>query len=426
MKNVSRIAWGLCGLIILVSLFNASRDILYAGLNGDSLKLLDLFLSGIIPIVFALVGALILSQQPRNVIGWLVMTPSILLMIDGILKSLIQNITIPATAPPISLILVLWFVGADWVGFIFPLFFIALLFPTGSPASPRWRWVVGYGIALLAFFLAVSFFVQTIMLDPETYGVNLAIRNPVGFIPNSVIDAIFSTGWWGLALAILTVLSAVSLVMRYRGAAAVEREQIKWILYASGLFSLIYAPLLSTQDNLQGVLGALLNILLIVGVLGFPVAIGIAILRYRLYDIDIIIRKTLVYGALTITLALVYFGSVLLLQGLFQTLTGQSQSQVVTVISTLAIAALFTPLRRRIQNDIDRRFYRKKYDAEKALEGFAATVRQQVDLDEISDSLLRVVQETMQPEETSLWLIRNSGTLPRRPDDRQEIEWQDA
>ncbi len=177
-----------------------------------------------------------------------------------------------------------------------------------------------------------------------------------------------------------------------------EREQIRWILYALGLFGAFYVPYTLFQSWGQ-IWGVVINIVF----LTIPVAIGIAILRYRLYDIDIIIRKTLQYGVLTAMLALVYFGSILLLQTLFDRFTGQ-QSPIVIVISTLLIAALFTPLRRRVQDVIDRRFFRKKYDAAQVLADFARTARDETDLDSLTAELARVVGETMQPAGVSVWL----------------------
>ncbi len=270
--------------------------------------------------------------------------------------------------------------AAAWVSFL--LFFT--LFPSGHFA-PRWMgWVVlAYSLVLLSSLVFSGTFLDIGTILP----------------------------WFGsVYFPSLFAFMLASQVYRYRRVSTpTQRQQTKWVVYGismmfalaiAGILPMIFSPAY-TQSTfffiLSGGLGNFIFLLL-------PLSIGVAMVRSRLWEIDILINRTLVYGGLTATLALVYFGSVILLQGLFQSLTGQSQSPVVTVISTLAIASLFTPLRRRIQNDIDRRFYRKKYDAEKALETFAHTVRQQVDLDEISESLLGVVQETMQPEMVSLWL----------------------
>jgi len=191
--------------------------------------------------------------------------------------------------------------------------------------------------------------------------------------------------------------------VRYRRANATERKQIKWLLYACAVFAIIYVGGWNLgvgkgetfADNVY-------NILFSVSVPLFPVAIGIAILRYRLFDIDVIIRRTLVYSALTLILALVYVGSIVLLQQLVVPLVGSSELAIVA--STLAIAALFTPLRRRIQTLIDKRFYRHKYDAAKVLAAFGATARDETDLERLTGEMLRVVGETVQPEFAGLWL----------------------
>jgi len=221
----------------------------------------------------------------------------------------------------------------------------------------------------------------------------------------------------------LIMISVGSQVYRYlRASGPVERQQTKWFMYAVVMFIgmgitiqfLVFKPM--SQFLGPGPQAVLLILVYqtayMLLFLTLPISIGIAIFRYRLWDIDVIIRKTLIYGALTATLALVFFGSVILFQRLLGSLTGVEDSPVAIVISTLAIVALFGLLRVRIQNDIDRRFYRKKYDAQKTLESFAASVRDEVKLEDLTGQLLEVVQETMQPESVSLWLKQAAGERP--------------
>ncbi|TMC47383.1 MAG: hypothetical protein E6J26_11415 [Chloroflexi bacterium] len=199
--------------------------------------------------------------------------------------------------------------------------------------------------------------------------------------------------------------------MRFRRAKGDERQQLKWFAYAAVLAiavlsALVIAMIVLPEAEQDVALGTFLFNLMLAG---FPIAVGIAIFKYRLYDIDLIIRRTLVYTVLTAMLLVVYFASVVLLQGMGRALMGQSESELVTVVSTLLIAALFVPLRQRVQRAIDQRFYRRKYDAAKALEVFSVAVRDEVDLSQLREHLLGVVNETMQPAHVSLWLKRESG-----------------
>src|SRR5918997_456860 len=205
--------------------------------------------------------------------------------------------------------------------------------------------------------------------------------------------------------------SALSLVLRYRRAEDEQREQIKWMAFAASVVGLLYLITMVSSLTFSGTWGAagtplwlgLLQQAALVSFTAVPIAVGFAVLKYRLYDIDIVINRTLVYGSLTVTLVALYFGGIVVLQRIFVTLTGQ-QSTLAVVASTLLIAALFTPLRRRIQSFIDRRFYRRKYDARKTLEAFSATLRDETDLEALNNDLVGVVRETMQPAHVSLWL----------------------
>jgi hypothetical protein len=204
-----------------------------------------------------------------------------------------------------------------------------------------------------------------------------------------------------LPLLLLCMLaSAVSLVLRYRRSGGEVREQIKWIAFAASFMVLAYLSLSISQFIGEP---ELLFSVVDLSFAGVPVAIGFAVLKHRLYDIDVLINRTLVYGALTVTLVTLYFGGVATTQTIFRTLTGQ-ESTLAVVASTLAIAALFNPLRRRVQGFVDRRFYRRKYDAAKTLEAFGARLREETDLDALSNDVVGVARGTMQPAHVSLWL----------------------
>jgi hypothetical protein len=296
-----------------------------------------------------------------------------------------------------------WFASWSWTILVYlPTSFLLLLFPDGRLPSPRWRpvaWCAALG--LIGFVAGTA-------LQPGPLGDFPQIVNPYG-VDSLILEAVAVTGAI-LALASM-VASAGSLIVRMRRAGTVERQQIKWLAYGGAVVvGTIFA------SGFVSIWSVPLSILIIsAALLGLPVFTGIAILRYRLYDIDIIINRTLVYGSLTLLLALVYFGGVTATQAIFRSLSGQEQQpQLAIVVSTLVIAALFDPLRRRIQSFIDRRFYRRKYDARKTLEAFSAKLRDETDLDALRDDLVGVVRETMQPAHVSLWL------LPELPPMRSE------
>jgi len=274
---------------------------------------------------------------------------------------------------------------------------VLLLFPDGRLLSRRWRPFVWLDLGAVALILAFAF-------KPGPIGTSLLdIANPFGIQgARALLDA------FGLSGILLTlgaaVAGAVSLVLRLRGARGDERQQLKWFAFAGVVCCAAFAagPVLWSLSPSSG-LDWIWPVLFLSAASTIPAATGIAMLKYRLYDIDVIINRTLVYGSLTVTLALVYAGSVISLQYVFRVFAGGS-SQLVIVASTLAIAALFNPLRRRIQGFIDRRFYRKKYDAAMVLEAFSERLRDETDFDTLSEDLTNVARETVQPEFISLWL----------------------
>jgi hypothetical protein len=341
---------------------------------------------------YSTVGAVVASRRPQNPIGWIMCAIG---LSWGVAHFNSEYATYALLAAPGSLPAAkaaAWIYSWLWVPGLGLIVFLALLFPNGRLHSSRWR--------PFAWFSAILVAVGTIMAAFSPGPVlSLTIPNPLGIegLPNIYQQL------QALMFALIFVAST-SLVVRLHHARGVERQQIKWVAYAGALAASASLP---TYTVFEAVDLRLLEMVghapALVGILGVPTAVGIAILRFRLYDIDRIINRTLVYGSLTAILVAHYFGSVVWLQMVFVELTGQ-RSTLAVVASTLVIAALFNPLHRWVQAFVDRRFYRRKYDAAKTLEAFSAKLRDETDLDALRDDLVGVVRETVQPAHVSLWL----------------------
>jgi hypothetical protein len=369
----------------------------------------------VVAVTFPALGLLILSRRPQHPIGWLFCVAGFAAGLDHFCG---EYAIYTQQAEPNSLPggeISAWIVSWLWVPFNAVLVYVALLFPDGRPPSKRWRpvvWLVG---------IAVVVGVTVAALLPVPVCNVCSIENPLGIegleSVSDLIDPLIEAFWYG----VLGFVAVASLYVRFRHAGGVERQQIKWLAYAASLVVLGT----TLAYGVYGVTGARWTwrvgiTLLAVGLVGTPIAVGIAISRYRLYEIDTLINRTLVYGALTAALAMLYLGGVATTQVIFRALTGQEeQPQLAIVVSTLVIAALFTPLRRRIQGFIDRRFYRRKYDARRTLEAFSAKLRDETDLDALSGDLVGVVRETIQPAHVSLWLRPDFGTSGSRGEDAQ-------
>jgi hypothetical protein len=352
----------------------------------------------VIAIGFSTVGAAITPLLPRqNPIGWLFCTIGLVGSIRlfaaeyAIVTLLAEPGSLPSKLPGGELLG--WVSSWVWVLHLGLFVFLALLFPDGRPPSSRWRPLVwGIGVVIVSGTVSVALWPETVRgFDP--------INRPLGTevatdIINPVETIVYALG----------LIAAASLLTRLRGSKGVERQQVKWFTYAVAMLAISATLAYVVSDSMgAGWLEWVSSVLVVVSVVGLPVAVGIAILRYHLFDIDLIINRTLVYVLLTAVLAGVYLASIVVLQLLFRALTG-GESQLVVVASTLAIAALFNPLRHRIQGFIDHRFYRRKYDAAKTLEAFSTTLRDETNLGTLSDELVGVVRETMQPAHVSLWL----------------------
>jgi hypothetical protein len=365
---------------------------------------------GLGALALALVGALVATRRPGNAIGWIMLAVANL----GALSALGEGYFVPAPDPaslPLGTVMVWVSQWITWVWLGLAVIFLPLLFPDGRLPLPRWRpvaWIGGIAIVLAVAGDALR--PGRLQVDSPSI-----VENPVGI--GAAADALAVVRGFATALFAASLAAAVAaVVVRLRRARGDERQQVKWFAYVAALMATGFAVAALSlaiaaaggwdEDNLPTWLGAFGTVGWMTGllalVLALPVAIGVSVLKYRLYDIDVVINRTLVYGSVTALLAGAYLGLVLLFQLAFRPVT--EGSGLAVAVSTLAVAALFRPARNRVQRLVDRRFYRGKYDAQQTLEGFAARLREEVDLDALRSELTGVVAETMQPAHVSLWL----------------------
>jgi cytochrome b subunit of formate dehydrogenase len=396
-RSASWLAWSACAFSLALTALSVLLIVLL--LRSDTTIYYYWLETSMVAVGYSTVGAIVASRLPESPIGWLFCAIGLSF---GVSHFSAEYAAYALLAPSGSLPggqAFAWLTSWVWVGGLGLIVFLDLLFPNGMLPSTRWRW--------FARFTAVVLLPAAILaaLSPGLI-LSSTLINPLGIegLPNvsKAIEAFMYA---------LVVVGASSMLARLRHAGRIERQQIKWFAYATAvaisgviLKNTVYPPVGVTWVWWVGL------ILTAVGVVSSPVAMGIAIFRYRLYQIDSLINRTLVYGSLTATLVALYFVVIVVLQRLFVVFTGE-KSTLAVVASTLVIAALFNPFRRRIQAVVDRSFYRRKYDTRKTLEAFSMKLREETDLNALSDDLVRVVRETMQPAHLSLWL--RSETAPK-------------
>jgi hypothetical protein len=395
-----RFAWGTAFFAFVILII--SMIMLFLAPEPSSLNWLGTQGSGIVAMGAPILGVIIATRQPRNRIAWLWIIYGLLVGIRSLGHAVYYiNGSQPAEYSALEYFL-LWLTEPANLAILGCLILLLLWFPNGQLPSRRWRFLY------IWLFLAIAVLFSSLFEPGPNWNGGaeaggIVIDNPYGMLSANPVTYFLGFPSF-ISLVLIMILAAVSLIFRYRSAGQRVRLQLRWFVLGGFLFVILeFLPVFTNISELKKGVDYLFIILGQVAIIPLYLAVGIAILRYRLFDIDIIIRRTLQYTLLTGLLALVYFSSVIFLQTLVENLTGQ-RSTIAIIFSTLVIAAMFNPLRTRIQDFIDRRFFRKKYDAEQALARFVAAARDEVDLGVLNAKLIAVIDESLQPEEINLWL----------------------
>jgi len=346
------------------------------------------------------VGALVASRRPANPIGWIFCALGLGFFVGGWSSQYATRALVDAPGSLPAGLAIGWL--SSWVQLptTMLVLYLLLLFPNGHPPSPRWRGVV-WLITVLIALVTLTAALRPGPLQPGPTANALPVDNPLASEAIGPLLAVVNPVWMAAVVA-LVMAAIASVIVRFRRAGGAERQQLKWFAYASGFVPVVIASNFALRPLPEGLRAPLQTAIFSTAMALFPVVVGVAILRHRLYDIDVLINRTLVYGALSAVLAGTYVVSVLALTALLRPLTGSSDLAVAG--STLLVVALFAPLRRRIRGAVDRRFYRSRYDATLTLDAFASRLRDEVDLDSVRADLLHVVHNTVRPAHASVWL----------------------
>jgi hypothetical protein len=375
------VAWGYAAVVALALAWGVAAE----GDGADN----DLVWA-IILVAYVVVGAAIVSRLPRNTVGWLLLIPGVAAI--GPLSA--GQLGEPPTEVTVPVFLGLWASNFTWLFVFFPVFLLLALFPTGRPLTPRWRWHTRTVLGMAAVLLLWGTFSARIGPLEGSWTVD----NPVGFLPD-LAEVRWFGPVWSVGLAVITGGALVSVVLRYRRAAAVERQQLKLLSFAFGIFPVIYLGMVAVNERASDLL---LDIGFTVGLLVVPLAIASAIFRFHLFDIDVVVRRTVVYAIVAVLLVGVYLVSIVTFESVLRGVAGVDSS-IGVAASTLLVAALFDPVRRWVRTTVARRFFRSHHDRYAVAAAFGTSIRDRTEVTEVTDQLVGVVRSSLHPALVGLW-----------------------
>ncbi|QYK51249.1 MAG: hypothetical protein KF701_01845 [Anaerolineales bacterium] len=385
-------------LVVLMAVLNYSLLYLQRELYPD--RVYFEFLWRTAALTFAIVGALIISRERRHLIGWLLMVTPIMITVATVLSQFMEPRLQQATTLDTGLLVYVWFNTWSWWLLIGPILLIFFLFPTGKLLTRGWRW----GVSLTFFAFALFLFLATFTPIMEVGDGEQLFANPIGFLSEEVVGVLLVMMTFFLVAGALT--SLVSVFARYRRSEAVERAQMRWLFIACAIFVLNYAIGFVVEGYIDSSVGETIFIL---SVFAIPLSIGIAILRYRLWDVDVVINRSLVYGVLTTLLAALFAGTAAVLSQIAKAAFGEEMQQAAAAVAAIVVASLFTPIRTRVEGAINRRLFPENVDLSQGLVELNANLWNWLSLPRILDSTLEHLEAIYGHEQSAIYLRRSAG-----------------